>query len=147
MTKPDHLDLHARALYRAAAATLSPTIQARLRAARRTAQAGAPAPARRVHVLAVPVAGLAAAAMALAVGLRLQAPDRPDGQRPEAAAATSAARPAATAPGRPAQSAPIQQVGNDETWLPMLDEDPDFYLWLGSDDASPATLEQRHDPS
>ena len=141
------LDQHARALYRAAAATLSPTMQGRLRAARRTAQAGAPAPARRMHALAVPIAGLTAAVMALAVGLRLQAPDRPDGRRLEDAAATSATRPAATAPGRPAQSTPTQQASNDETLLPMLDEDPDFYLWLGSDDALPATLEQSHDPS
>ena len=147
MTEANLLDQQARALYRAAAASLSPAMQGRLRAARRTAQAGAPAPARRMHALAVPIAGLTAAVMALAVGLRLQAPERPDGRRLGGAAATSAIPSAATAPGRPAQSAPIQQVGIDETLLPVLDEDPDFYLWLGSDDALPASLEQRHDPS
>ncbi|MCA1713809.1 MAG: hypothetical protein LC715_01315 [Gammaproteobacteria bacterium] len=147
MTKHDPMDQRARALYRAAAATLSPTMQGRLRAARRIAQADASAPARRVHALAVPIAGLTAAVMALAVGLRLQTPDRPDGQKLEDAAVTSPTQPAAAAPGRPAQSVPIRQVSNDETLLPMLDEDPDFYLWLGSDDALPATLEQRHDPS
>lgn len=27
----------------------------------------------------------------------------------------------------------------------MLEEDPDFYLWLGGDDALPANLEPSHD--
>jgi hypothetical protein len=31
--------------------------------------------------------------------------------------------------------------------LLMLDEDPDFYLWLGGDDALPANAEPGHDPT
>ena len=48
------------------------------------------------------------------------------------------ARPDATLAGVPSE---------DEAMLLMLEEDPDFYLWLGSDNALPANLEPSHDPT
>jgi|GEM_PF-229877 len=147
MTGQERFDQQARARYRDAAAALSPALQGRLRAARRNALAGTTATGRnRARPPAMPIAAMVAAVVALAFGLRMQTPVRP-GDRPVETRAISATQPAAPEPAPPAQAAPTQQASNHETLLPMLDEDPDFYLWLGSDDALPATLEPRHDPS
>lgn len=148
MNRQASFDQRARARYHDAAAALSPAMQGRLRAARRTALAGTAVAGRHVaRPLSMPIAAMAAAVLALAFGLRLQAPDRATGPGREDAAVPVATTPPTIEPGRPARPAPAQQVGDQETLLSMLDEDPDFFLWLGSDEPLPATLEQRHDPS
>lgn len=150
MNRQASFDQRARARYHDAAAALSPAMQGRLRAARRTALAGTAVAGRHVaRPLAMPIAAMAAAVLALAFGLRLQAPDGASGQVPENEAVPVATTPPIIEPGRPSRPAPVEQVGDGETetLLSVLDEDPDFYLWLGSDEPLPATLEQRHDPS
>lgn len=142
MSTQEQFDQRARGHYRDAAAALSPGMHGRLRAARRTALSGAPGSVRHGFSLAMPA--MAAAVMALALGLRLQAPDRAGGDGSEEVVGPVAGGPAVTVPS-PVQPTPAQQ--DSDTLLSMLDEDPDFYLWLGSDDSLPPTPEQRHDPS
>ena len=172
-------DQQAHACYVEAAAALSPAMQGRLRAARRTALA-TPAGSRietRRHRPGplLPVGAVAAALLAVAVGLRWQpgvespgpAPvgmsvaqqssgtdqtsQKPGvhGSPPDVVArpATAQARPdpASTAQGADAALAGVRS--EDSEPLLMLDEDPDFYLWLGGDDALPANAEPGHDPT
>ncbi len=149
----DHkFDQQARAHYRDAASMLSPALQGRLRAARRTASAGAwqaaqDKPARRHgYWQALPIAVVAASVFALAIGPRLERGTDPSTEPMANSAGPSIASPHVAdeqSVGPLRASAPVL----DETLLLMLDEDPDFYLWLGSDDPLPATLEPRHDPS
>ena len=48
----------------------------------------------------------------------------------------------------PAAEPALAALSTDaDSTLLMLEEDPDFYLWLGSDDASAAGKEQDHDPT
>ena len=80
----DAFDRRAHASYRQAADALSPAMQGRLRAARRTALAGAtarPASSRRLAWQALPVAAVAMALFAVAIGLRWQ-PGGNDGSIP-----------------------------------------------------------------
>ncbi|HXH00858.1 MAG TPA: hypothetical protein VNI56_01525 [Xanthomonadaceae bacterium] len=121
---PDRaFDDAARAHYREAAATLPPALQGRLRAARRAAFA-APSAASAWR-LAMPLAAMATAVLALGVGLRMQAPPVPP-----------AATGAGTVPTHPAipSAAPS---GDAEGSLLTLEDDPDFYLWLGAGEADP----------
>ena len=175
----DAFDQHAHACYLEAASALSPAMQGRLRAARRTALATAAPGLRDVRRWrwpwpVLPVGAMAAALLAVAVGLRWQpgggtgpmpagmsaaqsnsadqvrqepdprstrsdAPDPAlaDAERPEPAPTTSKTAGAALAGVR----------SKDDDALLMLDEDPDFYLWLGGDDALPANAEPGHDPT
>ena len=167
----DAFDRRAHASYRQAADALSPAMQGRLRAARRTALAGAtarPASSRRLAWQALPVAAVAMALFAVAIGLRWQ-PGGNDGFPPQVA--QSAAGPAddaeaghprsdprdpateaattihATGAPQAAEPALAALSADADSSLLMLEEDPDFYLWLGGDDASAAGTEQDHDPT
>lgn len=110
---------HAESLQR-----LSPRVLAQLAQRRNAALRGQPATAtRRAHRLQLAAAGLATL-FALALGLHFQpAPSEAPG------ALLSAASPAAPAP--KATHAPTT----------LLDEDPEFYAWLGSSDARQIAME------
>ncbi|SFL28061.1 hypothetical protein [Lysobacter sp. cf310] len=112
-------DEAARALHRRALGELSAPTRARLRLARHAASADARAPRRG---LGWALASGCAAVFALAIGLQLQ--------RGPQAVAPAAVAPVAALP------APAY---DSSTALASLDENPDFYLWLASDDDLPAT--------
>lgn len=114
----DAFDAAMRAQYREAADRVSPTVRARLRTARRQAASGE-APARRGFAWPLLFGGAATAALALAIGL---------GYRPQAAPETRAPAVVASAP------------DYDEP-ASALDQDPDFYAWLGSPDAELVAVE------
>lgn len=169
-------DQQAHACYVEAASALSPAMQGRLRAARRTAlatPAGSRIGTRRPGPWPLlPLGAAAAALLVVAVGLHwrpggessspaladMSAAQQsgsvdPAGQKrgtPSAVAATpaTAAVQPATTSAAPAAEASLAGVrsAEDEPLL-MLDEDPDFYLWLGGDDALPANAEPGHDPT
>lgn len=177
MDRQAEWDQQAHACYVEAASALSPAMQGRLRAARRTAlaiAAGRRDVARRQRPWPLlPVGAVAAALLAVAVGLRVQ----PAGESSSPALADmSAARQSTSAdpashrhgrsctassglaatpteprdPATPTQAADAALAGvrsAEDGPLLMLDEDPDFYLWLGGDDALPANAEPGHDPT
>lgn len=184
-SQQDEFDRQARAHYRNAASTLSPAMQGRLRAVRRTALATVSRQRdTRKHPSwwsAVPVAAMAAAVFAVAIGLRWErggeAEVAPAGVSDVQSVADQAVVDQAVVDqvvvdqGNP-QSDAIEPAVMDpdaldtasmdsqapdatlaglqtevDTMLLMLDEDPDFYLWLGGDDALPASLEPSHDPT
>ena len=169
----DAFDRQAHASYREATDALSPTMQGRLRAARRTALAGAtarPASSRRLARQAMPIAAVAMALFAVAIGLRWQ-PGGNDGSIPASPqVAQATADPADAKAGHPqadprdpaaeattaihatgapqaAEPALAALSADADSSLLMLEEDPEVYLWLGSDDASAADTEQDHDPT
>ena len=115
-------DEAARALHRRALAEVSPSTRARLRTARHNAGSEARAPRRG---LGWALASGTAAVFALAIGLQLQR--TPQTQMP------SGETPVAALP------APEAAGYDSSTALASLDENPDFYLWLASDDDLPAT--------
>jgi hypothetical protein len=117
----DEFDRAMRALHRDAVAHVGPQVRRRLRSARQ--QAGADPRRSR---FGWPIAGALAAALVLAIALPLRTPD--SAQPP--ATATRADR--ARLPAAPID-APIEP-----TALVALDESPEFYLWLASNDAGPA---------
>ncbi|MBN8715474.1 MAG: hypothetical protein J0H95_00645 [Xanthomonadales bacterium] len=109
---------HAEALQR-----LSPRVQAQLALRRNAALRGQPAAARRSHRLHFAAAGFATLC-ALALGLHFQpAPSEAPGALLPVAALTAATPKAARAP------------------TTLLDEDPEFYAWLGSSDARRVAME------
>jgi hypothetical protein len=112
-TAPDPADLHARQLHLQALANTSPPTLARLRQARHAATAAHERP-RRPWL----AGGALAAVLALAVVVLPR--------DPASAPAVVAGTVAAAAPGEP---------------VVPLQEDPDFYLWLGSADASALAME------
>jgi len=116
----DAFDAAMRAQHAAALAHLSPRVRAQL-AQRRNAALRGEARTRSAHPLRFAVAGVAAVC-ALAVGLRLSLPTSPT----PASTASMPALAQATPP--PGGSMP-------------LDEDPDFYAWLGSADAPRLAME------
>ena len=123
----------------------------------------------------LPVGAAAAALLAVAVGLHWQPAGESSSPRladasvvrqsghsdpasqkhgrssaPSDAAATpepAAARASAASTAQDADAALAGVRSADDEPLLMLDEDPDFYLWLGSDDALPANAEPGHDPT
>lgn len=103
-------DGQARAAHAAALASLSPRVRSRLAAMRRDAALASPHAHGRWHWLA---ATACSAVLAVALGLHLQ-PDRGTAQRPAGATAADT-------------SADDYGTGR------MLDENPDLYVWLGSD--------------
>ncbi|MCJ0825388.1 hypothetical protein MQC88_05365 [Luteimonas sp. 50] len=170
-------DQHAHASYVEAASALSPAMQGRLRAARRTAlatPAGKRVQARRQRPSPLlPAGAVAAALLAVAVGLHWQPAGEssspalvdlsaaqqasradPDsvkrGTTPSDITGMPAAAPVEPSAASPAAGADAALAGvrsMEEQPLLMLDEDPDFYLWLGGDDALPANAEPSHDPT
>lgn len=111
-------DAALRARHADALAQLSPQVRAQLAQRRGAALRGQP-PGPRQHRLRFAVAGFAALC-ALALGVRLY---------PQGAPSTPAVAPA-----------PAQLAGPPGGSLP-LDEDPDFYAWLGSADAPRLAME------
>ncbi len=109
-------DAALRARHAAALAQLSPQVRAQL-AQRRGAALRGQRPAPRQHRLRFAMAGFAALC-ALALGVRLYPQEAPP-----------AAAPAST-----------QLASSTDGSLP-LDEDPDFYAWLGSADAPRLAME------
>lgn len=117
------LDRQARQLHAEALARVSPRTLARLRDARRAA--AATDGARRRPAFAPWLAGAA-----LAASLALAAILLPGGQAP---APGPAATPAATVAAMPAAATPVP--------VEPLQEDPGFYLWLESADATALAME------
>lgn len=132
----DRFDRTMRALHRESLAHLRPDTLHRLRGAR---AAAADAPARR---FAWPIASAMAALLVLAVALPLlrppvsSAPDRPDAQASRADAAGIA-----PATGQAPQATASSLADDEPVMLAALEESPDFYLWLASNDVAPAVLE------
>ena len=112
---PDHaaLDRQARAAHAAALDRLSPAVRARLASMRHGAALAAPAHRRGWHWLA---ATATSAVLAVALGLHLQ-PETPHAQAGAASATGTAA----------------SQAEDYYGTARMLDESPDLYVWLGSD--------------
>ena len=111
------LDRRARDAHRASLDRLTPATRARLRAARDAASGAAARPGGRLP--AWPLAGAFAAACVVAVALQL--------------------RPGLPVPGPAAPLAAAAVADADTT--AVLDETPDFYLWLASGDAIAAVTE------
>ena len=107
------LDRQARATHAAALDRLSPAVRARLASMRRETALAAPSHRRGWHWLA---ATATSAVLAVALGLHLQ-PETPHAQAAAASATSSTA------------SAAEDYYGTAR----MLDESPDLYVWLGSD--------------
>ena len=113
------LDATLRARHAASLEHLSPRVQAQLAQRRNAALRGESA---RRHGYRYAAAGLAAV-FALMIGLRF-GPTPPNAAleaRPAVAAGTTAAEPSAN--------------------VTMLDEDPEFYAWLGADDSQQVAME------
>lgn len=112
---PDHaaLDRQARATHAAALDRLSPAVRARLASMRHEAALAAPAHRRGWHWLA---ATATSAVLAVALGLHMQ-PETPHAQAGTASAPDTAAT----------------QAEDYYGTARMLDESPDLYVWLGSD--------------
>jgi hypothetical protein len=117
-TAPDPADLHARQLHLQALAHTSPSTLARLRHARQAATA-ANVPSRRASSARPWLAGGALAAV-LALAVVVLPRD------PASAPAVAAATVATAASGEP---------------VVPLQEDPGFYLWLASADATALAME------
>lgn len=113
------LDATLRARHAAALEHLSPRVQAQLAQRRNAALRGESARRRSRHGYSYAAAGFAAV-FALMIGLRF-------GSAPPNAALE--ARPAGTAAAEPSAN------------VTMLDEDPEFYAWLGADDSQQVAME------
>jgi anti-sigma-K factor RskA len=115
-SRDDRFDAAMRQSYDAATNRLSARTQAQLQQRRRAASSGQPAlePSRR-H-FGWPVAASFAAVLALAIGLQVR-------WQPESTA-----------------TVPIV-ADNDDNLDTVLDENPDFYLWLASSDANALAME------
>lgn len=116
----DRFDEAMRALHASAVAHVSPQLRWKLRPAPRVAGGVAgrfgswPVGSRRAGVA---LAGATAAALAIALGFNLRGPAATDTRAPQAPLAAS---PAAAG---------------------VLDQDPDFYAWLASEDADMVAME------
>lgn len=125
----DRFDSAMRELHRESLASLRPDTLRRLRATR-TAAAGA-SPRR----FGWPAVSAAAALLALAIALPLlrPPPEPPSGTR---------STPPANATASPATAPPVSPAADDvPAMLAALDESPDFYLWLASNDLGPIAVE------
>jgi hypothetical protein len=123
--RPDAaFDHAARACHAEAVAQVSARTRAQLAQQRHRALAPRPTPAR---YLAWPLAAAFAAVCVLAIGLPLR---HGEWSRP-------AASPSSSAPTQPVEGSGFDADASGAT---MLDDPPDFYLWLASDEA--ATLDQ-----
>ncbi|MFC3552040.1 hypothetical protein ACFOLC_13600 [Lysobacter cavernae] len=114
-----------RRLHAQAVEQVSPATRARLRAARHVGAEAARAPRRGFGWV---LASGCAAVFALAIAMQLQ-------PRPASTPATASFATTSTP-----DTGTLYEVG---TAVAALDENPDLYLWLASnDDAMPATMEQ-----
>lgn len=121
--RDERFDAAVRALHRAALEHVSPQVRWRLKPAAPPPQAGVGGMFghwRRGPLLA----GLGAAALALALGVAI----RPSGEAPMPAADRAIAGNAQPA-----------EIGPEAAFT--LEQDPDFYAWLASDDAALMAME------
>ncbi|WP_240096161.1 hypothetical protein [Thermomonas flagellata] len=129
-------DAALRARHAEALGALSPRVRAQLaqrRAAALRGQAARPAPALRWR----PAVAAFAAAGALALGLQLHRAPAPGAAAPVAALATADAAATTTAPATSAPATPLARPRADT----LLDQDPEFFAWLGSADARRLAME------
>lgn len=107
---------------------LSPRVRAQLQQRRRAALAGqAPGASRSPWRFAFPLAA-AFAVGALAIGLQLRTPEAPT-------------QVVATPPAPAAQQVAALPGAEDATATATLEENPDLYVWLASDDAALMAME------
>ncbi|WP_295907711.1 hypothetical protein [uncultured Xanthomonas sp.] len=125
-TRPADFDTQMRAVHQAGLQALPAPTLARLRAARQQASRAHAAPSRRWGWLLAAVPALLGAALGVHLLLR-PAPSMPTITTASVATAT-ATTVAATASVRAGAAA-----DSDQAATAMLDENPDLYLWLGSD--------------
>jgi hypothetical protein len=131
------LDDAIRAVHAQSLEHLSPRVRAQLQQRRRAALAGqAPQATRSPWRFAFPLAA-ACAVGALALGLQLRglqqkAPEAPTHQ------VVATTEPAPAAPVVPAATLP---GADDATATATLEENPDLYVWLASDDAALMAME------
>lgn len=124
-THPADFDTQMRAVHQAGLQALPAPTLARLRAARQQASRAHAAPSRRWGWLLAAVPALLGAALGVHLLLR-PAPSMPTTTASVATAtATTVAATASVRAGAAADS--------DQAATAMLDENPDLYLWLGSD--------------
>lgn len=116
--KQDAFDATMRDSYRLATQQVSAATRARLRQARHAATSGEAR--KRSYSWPLLFGGAAAAVFAVAFGLGLREQALPPGSAPPATVASTA--------------------GYDDT-ASALDQDPDFYAWLGSSDAELVAVE------
>lgn len=114
----DAFDATMRDSYRQATTEISAATRTRLRQARHAAASGEAR--KRGYSWPLLFGGAAAAVFAVAFGLGLREQALPPGSAPPATVASTA--------------------GYDET-ASALDQDPDFYAWLGSSDAELVAVE------
>jgi len=131
MNANDAFDARVRALHAQSLDRLSPRVQAQLAHRRRGALAGD----LHRHRGLLPWAGAATAAIALAFALQLSPPSSTrtthSSKAPVAAVTTSAA-----ADSTATVDTDVADAGAPDADA-MLSEDPEFYLWLASNDAQP----------
>ncbi|WP_295841867.1 hypothetical protein [uncultured Xanthomonas sp.] len=124
-TRPADFDTQMRAVHQAGLQALPAPTLARLRAARQQASRAHAAPSRRWGWLLAAVPALLGAALGVHLLLR-PAPSMPTTTASVATAtATTVAATTSVRAGAAADS--------DQAATAMLDENPDLYLWLGSD--------------
>ena len=123
-TRQDDFDRQARALHARAVQQVPPRTLEQLRIRRTRGMSTAAAPSRGPRVAGWSLAAACAAVFALAIGLRQPGIE----QAPAASDAVLAA--ASDSAGNPAYEP-----------FAALDEDPDLYLWLASQDALPLAME------
>ncbi|MCW0365260.1 hypothetical protein [Xanthomonas sacchari] len=124
-TRPADFDTQMRAVHQAGLQALPAPTLARLRAARQQASRAHAAPSRRWGWLLAAIPALLGAALGVHLLLR-PAPSMPTTTASVATAtATTVAATASVRAGAAADS--------DQAATAMLDENPDLYLWLGSD--------------
>ena len=115
--KQDHFDHGLKQLHAAAVSHLSPQTLARLRAARHGVAPSAP---QRNHAWRWLAASAFSAVLAVVVGVQFLSPSpSPPGVQPVATGNT----------------------GNDTGNVATLEESPDLYLWLASQDAATLAME------
>ncbi len=135
-TPDDRFDAAMRARHAVALTAVSPRVAAQLQQRRRAALAGSAVPAAGPRRFGWPVGAAVAASFAalLAVAIGLQSPTRlAQGDAPAVAmTATPGDGPVA-----PMLDADGDGIADDS----ILDEDPDFYAWLASSDATALAME------
>ncbi|WP_295949083.1 hypothetical protein [uncultured Xanthomonas sp.] len=126
-TRPADFDTQMRAVHQAGLQALPAPTLARLRAARQQASHAHAAPSRRWGWLLAAVPALLGAALGVHLLLR-PASSMPTTTASVATATATATTVAATTSVRAGAAA-----DSDQAATAMLDENPDLYLWLGSD--------------
>lgn len=129
-TRPADFDTQMRAVHQAGLQALPAPTLARLRAARQQASRAHAAPSRRWGWLLAAVPALLGAALGVHLLLR------PAPSMPTTTTTTTASVATATASTTVAATASVRAgaaADSDQAATAMLDENPDLYLWLGSD--------------